>query len=37
MGYDAVEQIVKQVATDFRGRVVTLEQMLDTWKQKLKA
>jgi fused signal recognition particle receptor len=37
MGYDAVEQIVQQVATDYRGRVVTLQQMLDTWKQKLKS
>jgi fused signal recognition particle receptor len=37
MGYDAVEQIVEQVATDYRGRVVTLQQMLDTWKQKLKS
>ncbi len=37
MGYDSVEQIVEEVATNFRGRVVTLEQMLDTWKQKLKA
>ena len=37
MGYDAVEQIVDEVATNFRGRVVTLEQILDTWKQKLKA
>jgi fused signal recognition particle receptor len=37
MGYDAIEQIVDEVATNFRGRVVTLEQILDTWKQKLKA
>ena len=37
MGYDAVEQIVDEVATNFRGRVVTLEQILDTWKQKLKS
>jgi fused signal recognition particle receptor len=37
MGYDAVEQIVEEVATNFRGRVVTLEQILDTWKQKLRA
>jgi fused signal recognition particle receptor len=37
MGYDAVEQIVEQVATDYRGRVVTLQQMLDTWKTKLKS
>ena len=37
MGYDAVEQVVEEVATNFRGRVVTLEQILETWKQKLKA
>jgi len=37
MGYDAVEQIVEEVAANYRGRVVTMQQMLDTWKQKLKA
>jgi fused signal recognition particle receptor len=37
MGYEAVEQIVDEVATNFRGRVVTLEQILETWKQKLRA
>ncbi len=37
MGYEAVEQIVEEVATNYRGRVVTLEQMLDTWKQKLRS
>jgi fused signal recognition particle receptor len=37
MGYEAVDQIVKEVATNFRGRVVTLEQILETWKKKLKA
>jgi fused signal recognition particle receptor len=36
MGYEAVEQIVDEVATNFRGRVVTLEQILETWKAKLK-
>jgi fused signal recognition particle receptor len=36
MGYESVEQIVDEVATNFRGRVVTLEQMLATWKQKLR-
>ena len=36
MGYDAVEQIVDEVATNFRGRVVTLEQILETWKHKLR-
>src|SRR3954463_10599780 len=37
MGYDAVEKIVDEVATNYRGRVVTLQQMLDTWKTKLKS
>ena len=36
MGYESVEQIVDEVATNFRGRVVTLEQILATWKQKLR-
>ena len=36
MGFQAVEQIVGEVATNFSGRVVTLEQVLETWKQKLK-
>jgi fused signal recognition particle receptor len=36
MGYESVEQIVDEVATNFRGRVVTLEQMLATWKEKLR-
>jgi len=35
MGYDAVEQIVAEVATNFRARVVTLEQVVATWKEKL--
>lgn len=37
MGFDAVEQIVAEVAKNFRGRVVTLEQILETWKAKLKS
>jgi fused signal recognition particle receptor len=36
MGYDSVEKIVEEVATNFRGRVVTLEQILETWKKKLR-
>jgi fused signal recognition particle receptor len=36
MGYDGVEQIVEEVATNFRARVVTLEQVVATWKQKLR-
>jgi fused signal recognition particle receptor len=36
MGYDAVEQIVEEVATNFRARVVTLEQVVATWKDKLR-
>jgi fused signal recognition particle receptor len=35
MGYDAVEKIVEEVATNFRGRVVTLEQVVETWRNKL--
>jgi fused signal recognition particle receptor len=35
MGYDAVEEIVAQVAKDFRARVVTIEQVLATIKKKL--
>ena len=35
MGYESVEQIVEEVAKDFRGRVVTLEQVMATWKSKL--
>lgn len=37
MGYDAVEQIVAEVAKNFRGRVVMLEQVVQTWKDKLRA
>src|SRR5262249_13264796 len=37
MGFDAVEEIVNEVAANFRGRVVTLDQVLETWKTKLKA
>jgi fused signal recognition particle receptor len=36
MGYESVEQIVDEVATNFRGRIVTLEQVLETWKKKLR-
>jgi fused signal recognition particle receptor len=35
MGYDSVEQIVAEVAKNFRGRVVTLEDVVATWKGKL--
>lgn len=35
MGYDAVEEIVAKVATDMRGRVVQLEEVVATWKIKL--
>ncbi len=35
MGFDAVDQIVSEVATNFRGRVVTLEEVVATWKTKL--
>lgn len=35
MGYDAVEEIVEEVATKFRGRVLTLAEVIDTLKSKL--
>ena len=35
MGYDSVEQIVGEVSSQFRGRVVTLEEVVATWKTKL--
>jgi len=35
MGYEATEQIIEEVATKFHGRVVTLDDIVDTWKQKL--
>ncbi len=35
MGYDAVEEIVAEVATNMRGRVVQLEEVVATWKTKL--
>jgi fused signal recognition particle receptor len=37
MGYDAVEQIVEEVAKNFRGRVVMLDDVVKTWKDKLRA
>ncbi len=36
MGYDAVEEIVEEVATTMRGRVVQLNELVATWKSKLK-
>src|SRR6187551_3680735 len=35
MGFDAVEQIIAQVAKDFRARVVTIDQVVETIKTKL--
>jgi fused signal recognition particle receptor len=35
MGYDSVDQIVNEVATKMRGRVVTLEELIGSWKTKL--
>jgi fused signal recognition particle receptor len=35
MGYDSTEQIVAEVAKNFRGRVVQLEDVVATWKKKL--
>src|SRR5690349_3689061 len=37
MGFDATEQIVAQIAKDFRARVVTMEQLLDSIRKKLLA
>ncbi|MEM9660556.1 MAG: signal recognition particle-docking protein FtsY, partial [Planctomycetota bacterium] len=37
MGFESVEQIVEEVAKNFRGRVVTLEEVVATWKTKLSA
>lgn len=36
MGYEATEQIVDEVRTRLRGRVVTLDEVVDTWKEKLR-
>jgi fused signal recognition particle receptor len=35
MGYDSTEQIVAEVAKNFRGRVVQLDDVVRTWKAKL--
>jgi fused signal recognition particle receptor len=35
MGYDSTEQIVAEVAKNFRGRVVQLDDVVATWKGKL--
>ncbi len=35
MGYDSVEQITDEVAKNMRGRVVTLDEVVATWKTKL--
>jgi fused signal recognition particle receptor len=35
MGYESVEQIVAEVAKNFRGRVVQLEDVVATWRKKL--
>jgi fused signal recognition particle receptor len=35
MGYDSTEQIVAEVAKNFRGRVVQLDDIVRTWKAKL--
>jgi fused signal recognition particle receptor len=37
MGYGPAEEIVEQVAKDFRARKVTLETVVATWKSKLKS
>ncbi len=35
MGYAPVEEIVSEVASKMRGRIVTLEEVVATWKTKL--
>ena len=35
MGYDSVEEIVGEVSSQLRGRVVTLDEVVATWKTKL--
>lgn len=35
MGYESVEEIVGEVASTMRGRVVTLEEVVASWKAKL--
>ncbi len=35
MGYDSVAEIVSEVSDKLRGRVVTLEEVVATWKHKL--
>ena len=35
MGYESVEEIVGEVATQMRGRVVQLEEVVASWKTKL--
>jgi fused signal recognition particle receptor len=37
MGYDGVEKILEETSINYSGRVVTPEQVLDTWKKKLKS
>ncbi|HYO25132.1 MAG TPA: signal recognition particle-docking protein FtsY [Lacipirellulaceae bacterium] len=36
MGYESVEKIVAEVAKNFRGRVVQLEEVVATWRTKLR-
>jgi fused signal recognition particle receptor len=37
MGFDGVEKILEETSLNFSGRVVTPDQVLDTWKKKLKS
>lgn len=37
MGYKSAQEIVQEVRTNFRGRVVHLSDIAETWKDKLKA
>ncbi len=36
MGYDGADAIIKETAANFRGRVVKLDAVVETWKKKLK-
>jgi fused signal recognition particle receptor len=37
MGFEAAEEIVAEVASNFRGRVAMLDDVIDTWKDKLRS
>jgi len=37
MGFKAAEEIIEKVRTDMRGRVVSTDEVIDSWKTSLKA